>query len=521
MKGFKHFFVEAKVSEKRLEKVVDIFLRLMKRKLKTSEFYRFGGPKGIVDIKGGKGMLYFYDKKKAIRFNYVDGELSSVSLWNDFKLGKKAKYTVDFSNTGLLQSAKKLIDIFQNPSPGTYEYTPNPFINEAIENGKYSVALLEAKRVKPYEFFNLVNLNLPAGADITNLLWDDLSSIADDADVQVPGKVRSTKVKGTKGATARFDISQLEDVTKSGSSEPTVSINVKSGDSRTSTFMAAGGEGKVSQGVNAINGAIHSPNVKTEMANPDSLFGIMKNLVQLVCRKSRNSLVIYGGPGTGKTYTVTETVKDEGLEKGDDYFIIKGRVTTASLYQTLYLHRGGSLLIFDDTDSVWKDKEAGNILKAALDSYDERIISWLSGRTVNVSKMSQDDKDALMAEVDAQIDEDPGNQKIKLPSEFDFQGRIIFISNLKYEQFDSAVLTRSAKIDMSLTDAQMFTRIESIIAHLGDSNVSLKVKGEILDFLKEQNRTGELREPSMRTFVAAEDTYKSGLPNWRDLLAYL
>jgi hypothetical protein len=520
MKSFNNFFVEAKVSEKRLEKVVDIFLRLMKRKLKTSEFFRFGGPKGIVDIKGGRGMLYFYNTKKAIRFNYISGELSSASLWNNFKLGMKADFTVDFSETGLLQSAKKLLDIFKNPKAGSYEYSPNPFVNEAIENDNFSMKLFEGRRVKAGEFYELVRQNISPNEDITKLTWASLTTVAEIGDVLIPGFVRSTKVKGTKGVNTLFDISQLEGSSKSGG-EQSVSINVRGGDGLTSGSMAVGGNAKVASMGQSIHGAIHTPDVKKEMQNPDSLFGIMKNLTQLVCRKSRNSLIIYGGPGTGKTYTVTETVRAEGLKKGDDYFIIKGRVTTAALYQTLYLHRAGSLLIFDDTDSVWKDKEAGNILKAALDSYDERIISWLSGRTVNVSKMSQDDKDALMAEVDAQIEEDPGNQKIKLPSEFDFQGRIIFISNLSYEQFDSAVLTRSAKIDMSLTDAQMFSRIESILPHLGDSNVSIKVKNSILDFLKTQNASGELREPSMRTFVAAEDTYKSGLPNWKDLLAYL
>lgn len=521
MQAFTTYFTEAKVAEGKLEKIVDIFLRLMKRHLSTSEFYRFGGDKGYMELDGGKGLLYFYNGSRAIRFNYIKGELSSISLWNSFKLGNDADFTVDFTDTGLLQSAKKLIDVIKNPSTGTVEFTPNPFIEEALGSDNFSELMVEAKRVKPSEFFSIIKSNLPAGEDITDLSWQTVSSIAEYADVQIPGLIRTTKIGGTKGADTRFDVSQLEGITKGGSDELTAKITVRAGDTNRSSFTALGGGAKVSTMRGTIQDAIRNPNVQKEMDDPNTLFGTMKNLVQLICRKSRNSLVIYGGPGTGKTYTVTETIKREGLKKGVNYFVIKGRITTASLYQTLYLHRQGSLLVFDDTDSVWQDKDAANILKAALDSYDERVISWMSLRTVNVSKMSPDEKEVYMSEVDEALDKDPGDMKIKLPSEFDYQGRIIFISNLTYDKFDSAVLTRCAKIDMSLTDAQMFRRIESILASIGDPNIPLETKTEILDFIKAQNASGELRDPSMRTFIGAEDIYKSGLPNWRDLLAYL
>ena len=257
------------------------------------------------------------------------------------------------------------------------------------------------------------------------------------------------------------------------------------------------------------------------MKEPDSLFKIIADLTRLVCRGNRNALVIYGGPGIGKTYVVTQTIKDEGLQKNKDWFMVKGKVTTAALYQTLYMHRNNDVLVFDDTDSVWGDQEAANILKAALDSYDERTISWLSARTVNVSKMMDHEREEYNSMIDAKIEADPSDPKIKLPSEFNYTGRIIFISNLPYEKFDSAVLTRSAKIDMTLTEDQIFHRMESILPSLGDPKVSLDVKKEILQYLKDESGKGELSGASMRTFVAAEDVYKSGMSNWRELLAHV
>lgn len=520
MLNFKKFFTEAKVSESKLEKVVDIFLRLIKRKLSTSEFFRFGGPKGAVEIAGGKGLLYFYNKSKAIRFNYVGGEIASISLWNSFKLGQSADYTVDLSSLGLMQSSKLLMKIMDNPKVGSFEITPNPFLKESYEGEKESL-IVEATRIRPAEFLELAqNSFLPDDEDITSLSWETISDIAAESGFQVPGAVRSTRVAGTKGIRSRFDLTKLASSKKSGS-EASHRVTVSKGDKQTRGFTSVNGSKGISGMASTAKQAIVDPNVKEEMKNPDSLFGIMKNLVQLVARKSRNSLVIYGGPGTGKTYTVTETLKSEGMKKGEDYIIVKGKITTAALYNMLFLHRHGSMLVFDDTDSVWGDADAANLLKAALDSYDERTISWVTNRTINVSRMTDQQKLDFADQVESDLIAEPGNKKIKLPSEFLFNGRIIFISNLTYEKFDSAVLTRSAKIDMSLTDEQMFFRIKSVLPHLGDPNVDINVKEDILEFIKGQNASGALKEPSMRTFVAAEDTYKSGLPNWKDLLAYL
>jgi hypothetical protein len=273
----------------------------------------------------------------------------------------------------------------------------------------------------------------------------------------------------------------------------------------------------------AVQAGLDSPNVQKEMEDPNTLFGIMSDLVKLVRRGNRNALLIYGGPGTGKTYTVTETLKKEGYEKNRDWFLVKGRITTPSLYQTLFMHREKHLLVFDDTDSIWNDDDAANVLKAALDSYEERTISWMTKQTVNVSLMTEGEKEAFCQEVDAELAANPNESyKVKLPSEFEYRGRIIFISNLPYKKFDTAVLTRSAKIDMTLTDAQMFYRMKSILSTLGDPKVPLNVKEEIFEFIKTSSETGAAASaPSMRTYVAAEDLYKSQLPNWRELLNYV
>lgn len=516
MLNFTNYLNEAKISSGKVEAVLDIFIRLLEKKTGTI-FHRYGGPKGVVQNARGDGYLYIGRNKTAVRFNYANGEFTSVTYWKSFKLGKRGDYTIDLGGIGLLQAGRKLIELVADPKIGSFGVYANPELKESY--------ITEAKRSTPEEFFSLASNALPTGVSISSMTWDDISDVAVTIDRQVPSVVKNLKVG--KGRNARYDLTRLvssnavsDPVGKKSSAEKDYYIKITAQDKNTRAFVSVKGDRVAQDMLNQIRGTINNPDVKEEMKDPNSLFGIMKNLVQLVCRKSRNSLLIYGGPGTGKTYTVTQTLANEGMVKNKDWYVIKGKITTAALYQNLFLHRKGGILLFDDTDSIWGDAEAANILKAALDSYDERVISWFSARTINVSKMTEDEKEDMNTTIETKMMTDP-MAPIKLPSEFLFNGRIIFISNLPREKFDTAVLTRSAKIDMTLTDAQMFHRIESILDKLGDENVPIDAKKEILEFLKAKNMAGLLREPSMRTFVAAEDLYKSGLPNWRELLDYV
>lgn len=509
MLDFKSFLTEAKVSDKNFEKVLSIFKRYLEKSL-GSKLYRYGGPKGFTPIKRGVGVMYIYNINKAIRFNRVGQDIVSITLWNSYKLGSLGDYTIDLGGLNLLQSATKLLDIIKNPVPGKVE-------TYALEESY----ITEAKRIKPNDFYHLVLKNLRPDESISEVLHSRVEEIAISNGVSIPTVIWSVQVQGTKGRNKRFDISKLSAPTaaKQDKAAPSYFFKITKRDNETGKIVSVKGDKTAEDMLKQIQGVVENPDVKKEMKDPNSMFGIMKNLVQVICRGARNSLIIYGGPGLGKTYVVMQTIKNEGLTKNEDFYVVKGKITTAALYQTLYMHRDGKMLIFDDTDSVWGDAEAANILKAALDSNDERMISWYSGRTVNISKMNDDEKEAFYSEVDDQIETNP--DKVKFPSEFIYRGRIIFISNLTEGKFDSAVLTRSAKIDMTLTNEQILYRIESILPELGDKNISIDVKKEIFEFLKQQTIKKIITSPSMRTFVAAEDLYKSGLPNWRELLDYV
>lgn len=206
----------------------------------------------------------------------------------------------------------------------------------------------------------------------------------------------------------------------------------------------------------------------------------------------------------------------------NDFIVEDLGVKTETVYdieiENLHNFFGNNILVHN---SVWGDQDAANILKAALDSYDERHVSWNSARTVPMTKMSPEKRAEFEADLDAQMEADPSDSKIKYPSEFLYNGRIIFISNLPVNKLDAAVLNRSTKIDMSLTDDEVMVRIKSILPFIGSKNVSIEIKEEILAFIAKEAKSGVLNAPTIRTFVNAEDLYKSGLPDWRELLKYM
>jgi effector-binding domain-containing protein len=227
-----------------------------------------------------------------------------------------------------------------------------------------------------------------------------------------------------------------------------------------------------------------------------SIFDELKTLVTMVIEDVNPSLIITGRGGIGKTHTVMSTMKEFGLVKDEDYVVIKGASTALSLYKSLYFNRD-KILVFDDCDSIFKDADGVNILKAALDSYDEREISWLSRSTYNP-------------------DTDEPSKSREVPSRFLFEGQIIFISNKSMSELDQAVKTRSYTIDISLTENEVLGIMEKNLPKILPG-VSMVTKKEVLDFLQEANRKSE-ETINVRTLIKAIKIRLSGAPNWRELI---
>jgi hypothetical protein len=228
-----------------------------------------------------------------------------------------------------------------------------------------------------------------------------------------------------------------------------------------------------------------------------NVFDELRSLVIMVINNVNPSLIITGRGGIGKTHTVMKTLDEFDLVKDEEYVVVKGAATPLSMYKALY-DNNEKIVIFDDCDSIFKDADGVNILKAALDSYDEREISWLSRSTYDPETQS------------------PTPSK-PVPNRFIFDGQIIFISNMPMEKVDAAVRTRSYTIDINLTEEQIFNIMEKNLPNILP-NVDINIKKEVFYFMK-----NEYKKPStegtinVRTLIKAIKIRLSGAPNWKVL----
>ena len=234
-------------------------------------------------------------------------------------------------------------------------------------------------------------------------------------------------------------------------------------------------------------------------------FSFVEDMVKMLAKGDQKSVVVTGPGGLGKSFTVIKALEESGLKDitlledfavgtvlnmKRTYRLVKGFSTTKGLFRTLFENRDG-VLVFDDTDSVLKNSDSLMLLKAALDSYGRRIISY-----------------------NADIrDED-------LPRTFEFNGRVVFISNLPSCAIDQAVITRSLAVDLSMTAAQKVERMHFLLnAGTFMPEFAMEHKKDAMALIDSvQDRVKEL---SLRTLIAVTKIRKSApLNKWFDLAEY-
>ena len=266
---------------------------------------------------------------------------------------------------------------------------------------------------------------------------------------------------------------------------------------KNSELLVVNGNGRVSR--------MHNTNYKSnepqklsfmsvvEKRDPKVMFNNLERLTKMVGRGIQPSLVITGGAGLGKTYLVKKTLTDMGLEEAKQFVHFKGRATAAGLFVTLY-ENCDKIIVLDDCDSVFKDMDAVNMLKAALDSYDTRKLSYISTKPL---------KDAYG---------DP------VPRHFEFTGKIIFISNISQSKLDDAIKSRSFVSDISMNTKQMFQRIDDLKDQI-ETKIPNEVKDTALEIMKGLEKKYDGVEINLRSFIKACRICAMGFENAEGMVA--
>ena len=214
-----------------------------------------------------------------------------------------------------------------------------------------------------------------------------------------------------------------------------------------------------------------------ESRDPRVMFNNLERLTKMVGRGIQPSLVITGMAGVGKTHLVKETLKQMGLRESYEFEHFKGKATAAGLFITLY-QNSDKIVVLDDCDSVFKDDDAVNILKAALDSYDTRKISYISTKPL---------KDEFGEPI---------------PAHFEFTGKIIFISNISQSKLDEAIRSRSFVADISMNTGQMFQRMEQLMASM-EPRIPLAAKQQALEIMQNLDAQYGGVDINLRSFIKA------------------
>lgn len=232
-------------------------------------------------------------------------------------------------------------------------------------------------------------------------------------------------------------------------------------------------------------------------------FDILNALVAESISGLVRAMIVSGPAGLGKSHTV-ETCLEAHDPSYSVWTHIKGYVKPTGLYKTLYKYRHpGNIIVFDDADSIFNDENALNMLKAVCDTNEKRRVSYLS-------------EGALY---DDETEE-------RLPKQFEFEGAIVFISNLDFDgEIDrgnklsphlSAMMSRSHYIDLAMkTKEDYLVRIKSMIRKglLANKNMSKAEETDVLSFINENSDS--LRELSLRIALKIADIRKSGRKNWK------
>ena len=243
------------------------------------------------------------------------------------------------------------------------------------------------------------------------------------------------------------------------------------------------------------------------LADIQQRFDILDDMANACAEGTVRALILSGPPGVGKSYGVVKQLEKANLfntiQNTKRWEVVKGATSGLGLYKKLYQYSAkGSVIVFDDCDTVLFDDLSLNILKAALDSGKKRIIQWNTESRVL-------DREGI-------------------PDKFEFEGAVIFITNVKFDGVKSkklkdhleALMSRCHYIDLTIDSAEdKLLRIEQVI-QLGMLNEYQfddvkQVEQQILDYMTDNLK--RMNELSLRMAIKLAELIKMRPDSWKSV----
>ena len=465
------------VSISDMQRVGSLISSYFSRKLGVKLFRLPGGEEYYNETGSGFGVRFFMAKPlngfDSIRFNWAKKRINSAAVDSVdlFSKGKNVYNVVFDQNTSLVKILPFMFEFIQKPQTGYVSVLPEGNLNEARG---------ENVLLKVDEILKKNEVNEPIGrSQLYNMIKGPLKN-------EKPSVIVSKLFDALKATNPQMLVGsgRRQKMNLTGKNLERVADELH--DFMYTRAKVTSGSKKETYETNDHVEELEQKGL--ERLSFEQQLEDMRQAVRLLYRGVTNAVFIGGRGGIGKTFNVEQVLDELGLEDGEGYFKNAGSISAAGLYRLLFKKRD-ELIMFDDSDNVFADQEARNILKGATDTKPVRKLAW-----------SKQSSDIIPAEDFSDDDEDKG----MVPSFFEFTGKIIFISNLDTDKLDpdGALRTRGILLDIDPTDEEVYDLMEKIVDTFEISEgltLSNDDRLEVVQVLKENPS----KSPNFRTLSRA------------------
>lgn len=252
-------------------------------------------------------------------------------------------------------------------------------------------------------------------------------------------------------------------------------------------------------------------------------------------QRGYNVLIVSGSPGIGKTHNAKEVLERESEIKWD---VATASISPVELYKKLW-QMNNACLVLDDVNNILKDaKDGASLLKAATDTYKERVLTWYKSnakcipvsKSLNVDFTNMNVRSAMDDYVNALCANKKDSTTIwkryedgeYFPNKYKFTGSLIILTNKRLGEFDrvteGAVSNRGAHMEMAVTRTvalEIINKKGPAITDFNGEPLKEEVKADVIKYINSVEATRYLnvndKTLSLRTFGKMVSDVQNGI----------